>query len=320
LRAVVKILPSIAFICCVATPAAAITCTISQSSIAFGNVDVLPGAAIDTTGTITLSCSGAPASTALRFCTNIEGGTDALGSQRRMASGTDRLNFDVYKDAGRATLWGSWFSGFDTGGSQNDITSDGAGNVSATLTVYARLFSSQTTAVPGSYTETYTGGGSQGTALHYGSTAGGASCQTGGSLAFAGTWTVTATVNASCNVSATNLNFGSFASLGANVDATATVTPQCSNTTPYNIGLNAGNGTGATVATRKMTSGANTIDYSLYTDSGRTTVWGNTIGTNTVSGTGTGSTQSLTVYGRIPSQTTQPPNTYTDTIVVTVTF
>jgi len=49
-------------------------------------------------------------------------------------------------------------------------------------------------------------------------------------------------------------------------------------------------------------------------------VWGNTIGTNTVASTGTGAAQSFTVYGRIPSQTTPAPATYTDTITVTVTY
>lgn len=91
-------------------------------------------------------------------------------------------------------------------------------------------------------------------------------------------------------------------------------------TTPYNIGLDAGTGTGATVAVRKMTSGANAVNYSLYSDSGHTTVWGNTVGTNTVAATGNGSTQSYTVYGRVTAQTTPAPGTYTDTITVTVTY
>ena len=74
------------------------------------------------------------------------------------------------------------------------------------------------------------------------------------------------------------------------------------------------------MTTRKMTSGANTINYSLYQNSSRTTVWGNTVGTNTVSGTGSGLGQALTVYGRVPPQTTPAPGTYTDTIVATVTY
>jgi spore coat protein U-like protein len=69
-----------------------------------------------------------------------------------------------------------------------------------------------------------------------------------------------------------------------------------------------------------MTSGANTVTYSLYTSAARTVVWGNTVGTDTVSGSGSGLGRSYTVYGRVPSQTVPPPATYTDTIVVTVTY
>jgi spore coat protein U-like protein len=57
-----------------------------------------------------------------------------------------------------------------------------------------------------------------------------------------------------------------------------------------------------------------------YTDSGRTIVWGNTVGTDTVSATGNGASQSYTVFGRVPAQTTPAPATYTDTITVTVTY
>ncbi len=49
-------------------------------------------------------------------------------------------------------------------------------------------------------------------------------------------------------------------------------------------------------------------------------MWGNTIGTDTVAGTGTGSNQSLTVYGRVPVQSTPVGATYTDTVIVTVTY
>ena len=123
-----------------------------------------------------------------------------------------------------------------------------------------------------------------------------------------------------CALPISNLNFGTVGILSANFDSTNTVTVKCSNSTPYNIGLNEGNGTGATVAARKMTSGAKTVTYSLYQNSGRTTVWGNTIGSNIVTGTGTGSNQVLTVFGRVPAQTTPTPATYTDTVVVTVTY
>jgi spore coat protein U-like protein len=135
------------------------------------------------------------------------------------------------------------------------------------------------------------------------------------------TFTVQATIISSCTInSASTLNFGSIGVLTAAVNQTSTVQVQCTNTTPYNIGLDAGTGTGATVAVRKMTNGANIVNYSLYSDSGHTVVWGNTVGTNTVAATGNGAAQSYTIYGQVPAQTTPAPATYTDTITVTVTY
>jgi spore coat protein U-like protein len=135
------------------------------------------------------------------------------------------------------------------------------------------------------------------------------------------TFTVQITIQANCAIdSAGMLDFGSQGLLTANVDATSTIQVTCTNTTAYNIGLSAGTGAGATVATRKMTSGGNTINYSLYRDVGRTQVWGTTINTDTVAATGNGAGQTHTVYGRVPPQTTPAAATYTDTITVTVTY
>ena len=94
----------------------------------------------------------------------------------------------------------------------------------------------------------------------------------------------------------------------------------CTNTTPYTVGLDAGTFTGATVTTRRMTGpAAAPLSYSLFSDAGRTTNWGNTAG-SWVSGTGNGSSQTLNVYGRIPAAQYATPGAYTDTITVTVTY
>src|SRR6266850_8223102 len=125
------------------------------------------------------------------------------------------------------------------------------------------------------------------------------------------TFPVSITIAATCVInSASALNFGSQGVLATNTDQSSTISVTCTNTTPYNIGLDAGTGTGATVAVRKLTSGGATVNYSLYSDTGRTTVWGNTIGTNTVAATGNGSAQSYAVYGRVPPQTTPAAGTY----------
>jgi spore coat protein U-like protein len=135
------------------------------------------------------------------------------------------------------------------------------------------------------------------------------------------TFSVQMTVTSSCVINSTaTLNFGSQGVLVANVNGTSALAVQCTNTTPYNIGLDQGQGSGATVAARKMSSGANTITYTLYSDTNRTVLWGNTVGTNTVSGAGNGASQSYTIYGQVPPQNTPTPAVYTDTVTVTVTY
>ena len=136
-----------------------------------------------------------------------------------------------------------------------------------------------------------------------------------------GSFTVQVTIAATCVVtSASNLNFGTQGVLAANVDQTSTINVTCTNTTPYNIGLDKGVN-GASVTTRQMKSaGPALINYSLFSDAGRTVNWGNTVGTDTVAATGTGSAQPFTVFGRIPPQVSPLAAVYTDTITVTVTY
>lgn len=134
---------------------------------------------------------------------------------------------------------------------------------------------------------------------------------------------VTMKIVANCIIAANNLDFGQsqgVLSTAVNVNSTLSVT--CSNTTPYNVGLSAGTGTGSTGTTRYMSgTGGNlaTIQFNLFQAAG-TTLWGNTQGTNTLGGTGNGNAQTLTVYGQVPAQTTPMPDTYRSTITATVYF
>lgn len=134
---------------------------------------------------------------------------------------------------------------------------------------------------------------------------------------------VTATVTANCTVSTSAVAFGNVNTItGGNVDASGGITVTCTNGTSWTAAAGAGSGTGATIATRKMASGGNLLNYSLYTDSGRTSVWGDgTSGNVTITGTGNGGAQSTTIYGRVPSgQTSAPAGSYSDTVAVTVTY
>ena len=69
-----------------------------------------------------------------------------------------------------------------------------------------------------------------------------------------------------------------------------------------------------------MSQSSEQVTYGLYQDSGRTQVWGDSAGTNTAAGTGSGLAQTFSVYGRVPAQSTPSPGTYVDTVVVTVSY
>jgi spore coat protein U-like protein len=133
------------------------------------------------------------------------------------------------------------------------------------------------------------------------------------------TFGITATVQATCLVSASSLAFGTYT--GAVVDTASSVSVTCTNTTPYNVGLSAGLATGATVTTRQMTGPASALlNYVLFSDASRTVNWGQTIGTDTVTGTGNGAAQAINVFGRLTSGQFVAPGAYTDTITATVTY
>jgi spore coat protein U-like protein len=134
------------------------------------------------------------------------------------------------------------------------------------------------------------------------------------------TFNVTATVSATCTIAANPLSFGAYT--GAVNNGTTTITATCSNGSPYNVGLDAGTSTGATVTTRKMgtTPAGDLLSYGLFQNSGHTTNWGNTVGTDTVSGTGNGAAQNITVFGQIPAAQFVKTGSYSDTITATLTF
>ncbi len=130
------------------------------------------------------------------------------------------------------------------------------------------------------------------------------------------------TIQGECRInSASTLDFGTRGVLAGNVDAQSQIIVQCTNNTPFSLGLGPGSTAGATVATRLMASGAGaTIAYSLYTDSTHTSVWGNTVGTDRQTGTGTGAPQTFNVYGRVAAQNTPAAGAYSDTVRATINY
>lgn len=302
------------------------SCTITPASGSFGSIDVLPGTSIDSTATLSVSCTGT-ANNTVRLCIEMGRGASAAGpsGERALTNGANYLDFEFYSDSGRSLLWGSWGSvvtAYGSGGVTVDLPLGAGGSATTNLTAYTRIFGSQTTKVP----LTYSWNGSS-PAQRYGYVTASA-CPTGGATAVSSGSTLTATVSTNANVSVSTLDFGSTSSLSTNIDAAATIAVQATNTTPYSIGL--GNGANASGSQRRARKGATAsfVNYNLYTDSGRSQAWTTTTATTSCSGgagtcvlgTGTGSSQNTTVYGRVPPQAVPAAGTFTDTVVVTVTF
>ncbi|TWG94943.1 spore coat protein U-like protein [Mesorhizobium sp. J18] len=303
-------------------PAYAQNCSFSVTGVNFGSVDTLSGAAVDATGTVEVTCEGLlGALLPVRVCLNINAGSGgATSGTRHMRNAANApLNFNFYQDAARQTPWGSrtqpalgnpvslTFSGFVIGVPQTQVA-----------TIYGRVLPNQQSAATGGYTSTFSGADvsfNRATALTVLLLP---DCQSITGNTTSASFTAQANVVPNCRVTAQNIDFGNHGVLDTAVDAAGGLDVTCTPGTDYAVALNNGL-TGTSPTDRRMTLGGQAVVYGLYKDAARSQPWGSS-GGQLLSNTGTGATQSVPVYGRVPAQPTPAPGTYTDTVVVTVTY
>lgn len=143
-------------------------------------------------------------------------------------------------------------------------------------------------------------------------------------------------IAADCTLSATGLAFpGAYDPIGAHatadLDGTNVIRFTCTRTRGgaerVSFSLSLSTGAAGGYLPRKMSAGTATLDYNLFTNATRSTIWGNgTSGTSTVAGSFTlnparpTQTQNHTVYGRIPRAQDAANGSYLDSITVTLTF
>lgn len=139
---------------------------------------------------------------------------------------------------------------------------------------------------------------------------------------------VTASVAANCSISTAAVAFGAYDPIVTNasaaLDGTGTVSVTCTDGASTTItlaqGANADVGSTDDAPVRRMNDGGtNYLAYLLYSDAGRTTVWGNTAPTG-LAHTGSGLVTNLTVYGRTTGGQNVPAGSYSDTVIATITF
>lgn len=309
-----------------ASTALAQSCSVTPASGNYGAVDILSGSAVNTSSTFTVTCNGALITVGI--CIQFDQGSpNSNTSIRYMTNGTSLVQHELYSDSNRTVVWGSWGHGataYGAGGVSTTMTLPPlGGTVSQNFTVYGQFKAGQSTAPPGTYTWSTTS-----PEINYGILPISCTLPLGLFNASAGSSPWTATIGANCAVSTTAVNFGSASLLTANIDATGTVSAQCTNSTPFSIGLDTG--ANASSGQRRMRLGAtsNYVSYNLYTDAGRSQPWSTSSSATACSGgagscalgTGDATAHSVTVYGRVPPQTSPAPGAYADSVVVTVTY
>lgn len=137
------------------------------------------------------------------------------------------------------------------------------------------------------------------------------------------TMAVGATVTNNCVVSTTPITLGNIdATSTAARDATGGISVTCTNGASWSAAADAGATAGATPGARQMVNGTNVLDYALYSDSTRTTLWGDgTAGTSAITDIGSGSAQAKVIYATVlPGQVAARAGVYSDQISVTVTY
>ena len=130
---------------------------------------------------------------------------------------------------------------------------------------------------------------------------------------------LTAQQGHACTLNVTGVNFGSYDVFSnAALDSTGNIDVNCPSGVGYSIALTAG---GGTYTQRIMNSGGHSLNYNLYTDANRAVVWGDAAsGTVTVNGTGIGVNVNHAVYGRIPARQNVRAGSYSDIVIVELTF
>ncbi len=130
------------------------TCSVSATSVSFGVYDPFDSNPTDTSGTITVSCTGLVLSVLVSYDILLNKGIHASGFlPRQMASGVNTLDYNLYTDSARTIVWGD-----GTGGTSfvTDGYTLGLFTVHRNYTVYGRIPAGQTSVHTGDYSDTIT--------------------------------------------------------------------------------------------------------------------------------------------------------------------
>jgi spore coat protein U-like protein len=121
-------------------------CSLSSTSISFGNYDVFNTSPLDTNGSIVYRCGNADNNISISLN---QGGASSF-NPRRMLNGSQALNYNLYLDAARTIIWGD-----GTDGTQTYFIKNPPNNQDVTVPVYGRVPTGQSVS-KGAYGNTIT--------------------------------------------------------------------------------------------------------------------------------------------------------------------
>lgn len=85
-------------------------CNVSATAVGFGSYDTLSPLNHDTTGTVTVTCSGLP-SMLMGYEILLSKGGAASYTPRQLASGSNKLNYNLFTGITHTTIWGDGTGG-----------------------------------------------------------------------------------------------------------------------------------------------------------------------------------------------------------------
>lgn len=122
-----------------------------------------------------------------------------------------------------------------------------------------------------------------------------------------------------CSLNVIGINFGGYDVFSTTpLDGTGTIDVSCNARTAFDLTFSTGLSASYTV--RKMAYGVHRLNYNLYRNAAMNRVLGDGSGNTVFWSVNNARNRSFTVYGRIPPQQNVYTGSYTDNVIVTLTF
>ena len=143
----ISLLAALTTLCLYPVKAYSGTCAIvSIAPVNFGNYNPFSKANNDTTGTVTFNCTGLNGT---NVAISLDKGNSGTFSPRTLINSGSPLNYNLYIDSNRNSVWGDGTAGTVVYG-----PTTAPNNTNVNVSIYGRIFPGQMSAKAGNYSDT----------------------------------------------------------------------------------------------------------------------------------------------------------------------